>query len=435
LKDLETKVEELEKASEVTTTENSLLRAQVERMNSELKQYKQKIALLSNNSKPSSISKEKVPFGKPAVSNLGDINFQFEFPKFGVLPGPVQNKPQRSASQPISPAQGQSPARSQSNDNSAASQRSAPNPQRGWSSEDVAKFSSIYSPSMKTSVTNGSRVSFDSANLSSFGGNTSSPSASSNSNAGPSSSCGTSPEPFTQSPLGFKPVETLTTIGEEQSTVPATQQQPFAQFSNINVGNLNNFDWLAQQNGGQFDPQLFGDYRESQDTVLANPTFDDLFNDSVDADFFTPYNMAPNLEAPKLNLIDEIDAKQNAIEDDVPNDVPKKDNMNCNQIWYVAILETEAPPFHRHAGLLTFISREKLQACPNAQSGDFDLDGLCSELTKKAKCSGTGPVVGENDFDTILKKYMGKDVSTDCVANKLGIEVDRMAKPGAISNH
>ena len=39
------------------------------------------------------------------------------------------------------------------------------------------------------------------------------------------------------------------------------------------------------------------------------------------------------------------------------------------------------------------------------------------------------PVVGEKDFDTILKKYMGKDASPDCMANKLGIELNREAKP------
>jgi AP-1-like transcription factor len=76
------------------------------------------------------------------------------------------------------------------------------------------------------------------------------------------------------------------------------------------------------------------------------------------------------------------------------------------------ILNTNRPP------------REKLQNCPKAQTGEFDLDGLCSELTKKAKCSGTGPVVGETDFDTILKKYMGKEVSSNCVAQELGIEIN-----------
>jgi AP-1-like factor len=49
---------------------------------------------------------------------------------------------------------------------------------------------------------------------------------------------------------------------------------------------------------------------------------------------------------------------------------------------------------------------------------------LCSELTKKAKCSGSGPVVAEQDFDSILRKYMGKEAA-DCTAEKLGISLEK----------
>ncbi len=43
------------------------------------------------------------------------------------------------------------------------------------------------------------------------------------------------------------------------------------------------------------------------------------------------------------------------------------------------------------------------------QSGEFDLDGLCAELQKKAKCSGTGPVVAEKDFQSVVNEWMGKE--------------------------
>ncbi|KAF4463053.1 AP1-like transcription factor [Fusarium albosuccineum] len=390
LKDLETKVEELEKASQAANHENGLLRAQVDRMTAELNQYKQKVTLVTN---PKALPREKVPFGSAAVNNLGDVNFQFEFPKFGMLPGPPANKTQRSGSSPTSPQQRNnfpSPASNLSNGTRS--------PQSQYK-DDLAKFSGVFSPSMSSSATNPSRASVDSANFSANGA-TSSPSASSHSNTGPSSSCGTSPEPFTQSPMGFKPVDTMTTIGEEQP--PHTSTDQVSQFSNVDLSSTN-FDWLAQQNGGQFDPQLFGDYREPQDSVLSNPSFDDFFNDALDSDFFLPYNVAPTSPGSKANtqpkkgpnLIDQIDAQQNSIDDEPL----KKQNMNCNDLW------------------------EKLQACPKAQNGEFDLDGLCSELTKKAKCSGTGPVVAETDFDTILKKYMGKDVSSSCVAHTLGVEI------------
>lgn len=396
LKDLETKVEELEKASEAANHENSMLRAQVERITAELNHYKQRMTLATP--KTSVPTARAQPFGAAAINNINDVSFQFEFPKFGTLPGPLPKAHQKSMSQPISPSsqQAPSPAASQNMDK-VVSQQAARNAQF---KEDLAKFNNgvfnMHTPSMSSSsAATGSRASVDSVNYS-LNNSTSSPSASSHSNVGASSSCGTSPEPFTQSPMGFKPVDTLTTIGEEHPSM-ATTEGPFAQFSGVDFSN-NSFDWMVQQNnGGQFDPQLFGDYREPQENVMTNSTFDDLFNDSLEADFFTPYNIAasPNLTK-KTNLIDEIDAKQNAVDDDPSN----KSNMSCNQLW------------------------ERLQACPKAQNGEFDLDGLCSELTKKAKCSGSGPVVAERDFDSILKKYMGKEAS-DCTAESLGISLDK----------
>jgi AP-1-like factor len=214
----------------------------------------------------------------------------------------------------------------------------------------------------------------------------------------------------------------MTTIGEEQ---PSLSADTFSQFANVDFNNASNFDWLAQQNGGNFDPQLFGDYREPQESILSNPSFDELFNDSLDADFFTPYNVAPSPALHKKNLIDEIDAQK----DDFDDKMAKKADMSCNQLWYDLKPSFGSPP----DGNTDKMDREKLQACPKAQNGEFDLDGLCSELTKKAKCSGNGPVVGEHDFDTLLKKYMGKDVSSECVAETLGIEVSRASKPNGVN--
>jgi len=408
LKDLETKVEELTQASEQANHENTKLRAQVDQMTTELKQYKQRLSLMSNPTKP--VARKDHTFGSSAVGNLADVNFQFNFPKFGgTLPGSTANKQPRSASQPISPQNSvaSQPTKSRTLDNKSPSTFSDTQ-----FKDDLAKFSGIFTPSMtSSSAGSASRASLDSAQYS-LGGATSSPSASSNSNAGPSSSCGTSPEPFTQSPLGSKPIETMTTIGEEQSN---TSSEPFAQFANIDFNNSTNFDWLANQNGGSFEPQLFGDFREPQENILSDPSYDDFFNDALNADFFTPFNVPPESSlgkadnthtssAPKANLIDAIDAQKEDYDDSLK---PAKENMNCNQIW------------------------EKLQNCPKAQSGEFDLDGLCSELTKKAKCSGTGPVVGEKDFDSILNKYMG-NYDSKCVANSLGIEVDRSTKSNGV---
>jgi len=56
--------------------------------------------------------------------------------------------------------------------------------------------------------------------------------------------------------------------------------------------------------------------------------------------------------------------------------------LNCNTIW------------------------DRLQACPKVKEGEFDLDLLCKDLQKKAKCSETGAVVNESDFNKIMKTYV-----------------------------
>ncbi|KAI0168961.1 PAP1-domain-containing protein [Hypoxylon sp. FL1284] len=390
LKDLETKVEELEKASSVTTTENTQLRAQIEKLTMELNEYKKKVRLISNGSSPRSVSEGQTPrnqpFGNAVIQNLSDVNFQFEFPKFGVLPGPPSENDAKSS--PFYSSSGNSSRyllssldrldrldklKDQSSPNSTTSSKGRDDAQ----SKDASTKSST-SPYESTFGGSVSRTSLDSSHYSMNGTNAGSPcSSTGNTNMGPSSSCGTSPEPMTQSPLGFKPVDTLTTIGEEQ---PALTADNMSQFGNLGGMDFSNIDWMSQNNG-RFDPQLFGDYREPQDNILSGNTFDDsFFNDAFDVDFTTPYNMAPSPHAPKKNLIAEIDARK---ESDDTIIAQNGKLLTCNNIW------------------------EKLQACPRVQSGDLDLDGLCSDLQKKAKCGGSGAVVDEKDFKAVMTKYLG----------------------------
>lgn len=404
LKDLENKVLELETASEAANHENTKLRAQLDRITTELNQYKQRLAVLANAN--TTLPRDKLTVGNTALNNFGDVNFQLELPNFGIPGMPIERH-----SAPASNGHVPSPAQSHGSDgNFSQSVRPLIN--------DLAKFSTAAAPSMSNSRGTGSRASVDSGNMS-LRGTSSSPSVSSNSNAGPASSCGTSPEPSTQSPMGFKPLETLTTIGEEQQTT-ATTEQPFAQFAHVDIGSPS-FDWLASQNGGHFDPQLFGDYREPQDNILSNSNFDDFFNDALDADFLTPYNVPSTVPGPKKNLIQEIEAKQNLLDD-------TQQNKSCTEIWYAHPSPRRAP----FAAALTPGRRDKLQSCPKAQSGEFDLDGLCSELTKKVKCSGNGPVVAEKDFDT-LRKYMGAGPASSCMASSLGIKVQADEKPNGVA--
>ncbi|OTB03666.1 hypothetical protein M426DRAFT_174320 [Hypoxylon sp. CI-4A] len=409
LKDLETKVEELEKVSTATHTENSQLRSQIDKLTLELNEYKKKLSLVNHSGRPlSGTAHRNAAFGNAAIQNLNDVNFQFEFPKFGVLPGPqdshkngskqslYNNSSSSSGNSPNSQASSAAKSKNQTGPSSTKSRENS-----DTQSKDSSKTSST-SPYDSTFGANASRSSLDSSCQNSVNGaNTGSPcSSTGNYNMGPSSSCGTSPEPITQSPLGFKPVDTLTTIGEEQ---PSLTADSISHFNNLNNMDFN-IDWLSQQgsNNQQFDPQLFGDYREPQDNILANATFDDsFFNDAFDVDFTTPYNVAPSPHAPKKNLIAEIDARK---EDEDTIIAQNNKLLTCNNIWYGSSRTEDGAP------TLTQDNREKLQACPRVQSGDLDLDGLCSDLQKKAKCGGSGAVVDEQDFKAVMTKYLGPEV-------------------------
>ncbi|KAH7040288.1 transcription factor PAP1-domain-containing protein [Microdochium trichocladiopsis] len=418
LQDLETKVEELEKASNTANSENAQLKAQIDKLTVELAEYKKRLTQANTSGRSVSAGNARTGFGTPAVQNLSDVNFHFEFPKFGG----VQSSPDLTAASQKAPTGRTypSPSISTGTQNSpAASSKdyaSPSHPKSRSSSDALAKDASFRSsPGFNNSPlydnlfgTNASRTSLDSASFSLNGGNTASPSASSNSNGGPSSSCGTSPEPCTQSPLGFKPLDTLTTIGEEQPTLTTSNLNTFG---NIDTSDFN-LGWLSQQNGGQFDPQLFNDYREPQENVLANTAFDDsFFNDAFDMDFTTPYNIAPSPNLPKKkNLIAEIDARKEFEDTITVTGSNNEKLLTCSNIWY----DLDAGSSLDLGAQTDKLDREKLQTCPKVQNGDLDLDGLCSDLQKKAKCGGSGAVVDEHDFKTIMTKYLGPEDAKAC---------------------
>ncbi|ROW01228.1 hypothetical protein VMCG_05834 [Cytospora schulzeri] len=397
LKDLETKVLELEKASASANHENSLLRAQVEKMTAELSEYKKRFSSVANNQTPNP-SGSRPTFGHAVINNLNDVNFQFEFPKFGQLPGPpsttngdsTNSRNSNSQSRRItrSPSDGTSPLEKAARHGSTGSKMTKA--MDAQTKEDLAKFSGIFSPPLTNNVVaSASRTSTDSHN-SGAPTTTSSPSSSSHSNGGSNanSSCGTSPEPCNQSPTGYKPADTLMTIGEAKQPSFANTNQDYGHFSHIDMNDLN---FLSSTNNFQFDPQLFGSYREPQENILGNGLDDGFFNEAFDMDFTTPY-FAPSPVAQKKDahkaapdmgdIISRIDAAKN---EDTTELVQTNDGqlLTCNKIW------------------------EKLQDCPRVQSGDFDLDGLCSDLQKKAKCSGSGAVVDESTFKNVMQKYLG----------------------------
>ena len=91
---------------------------------------------------------------------------------------------------------------------------------------------------------------------------------------------------------------------------------------------------MAQQNGGTFDPVLFGDYRDPQDNILNSNAFGDFFNDAFPLqDFGTPYYTGELL--PKKELMQEIEVKKIATPSEVEPDEDKKHLMACDKLWSV----------------------------------------------------------------------------------------------------
>jgi len=159
-----------------------------------------------------------------------------------------------------------------------------------------------------------------------------------------------------------------------------------------NAGGVGGIDYFANQNGGQFDPVLFGEYRDSNVAIIGDGDFTGgFFNDAMPTmdlgNTFTWNDLTGSMRTgltpavPKPNPMDEADALVSGMDDDevVPGEDTTK-MLSCHKIW------------------------DKLQEHPDFKDGQVDIDGLCSELRAKARCSETGVVVEQKDFDAALKR-------------------------------
>ena len=447
-------MEDLEKSSDAANHENGLLRAQVERLQVELKEYRKRLSWISSNG--SNRSQNTSSQAKNSIG--GSSDFQFEFPKFGDLPAMPATKmfnnqkqqatnTARSATLPAH-AKGAAPHAVKSRSNSQNqvqrqnSQSQSPlatsytaSPQQQNMSASVDSLTGLFSPSILeasrhaamggyfpngTNAAQKPRSSLDNGMYSfSSSSNTDSPGSSSESHNA-ISSIGTSPEPSLHSPgnklqeLGLNTIneESQFNFGKERLCKEISQTcgcaedpiPPILNFSNDNslgFGNIhvngfganNDISWMAQQNNGSFDPVLFGDYRDAQDNILSQD-FGTFFNDAYPLpDLGSPLHnfneIAP--EAPKVDLIRQVDAAKEAEEVVPDNDRP----MTCNKIWSVL-----SPQFQ--TTFADFDNRDRLQSMEKFRNGEIDIDNLCSELRAKAKCSEGGAVVDKKDVDKIL---------------------------------
>lgn len=434
-------MQELEKASDATNHENGLLRAQVQRLQMELREYRKRLSLNSTgvNRTPPLAS----GFSSLLNNNPSSNNFSFEFPRFGGLPGTqlLDNSPlskskqtpvsssvtgrQNSTGGAISPtnhvlgpitntpdAIGSSiPTNSAQRSNSLNGffgfKSTAPNVAPGRSSTD----SSTRSQSRVFQFNSGSST------------HSGSPSVSSTSPTNQDSSCGTSPEPSHTSPN--QQVDSITdgyvchgnsegevlfceklnmACGNPRNPVPRAMSQsddkpsPAVSLAKSPTPASNGIDYFANQNGGQFDPTLFGEYRDTQTAIVGEGDFTGgFFNDAfLNAGYGSPFHFGDTPVVQKANPLEEIERIQDGDDEVVPGE-DLNSMLNCHKIWSV--------PSHGYVAtdLLTPY-RDKLSSRPDFKDGTIDIDNLCSELRAKARCSESGVVVDHKDVEAALKR-------------------------------
>jgi AP-1-like factor len=373
----------LEKSSDAANHENGLLRAQVQRLQTELREYRKRLSLNStgiNRTAPLAGGFSSLLNNNTSSAN----NFQFEFPRFGGLPGShlVDNgslakaaAKLTSVSSSTGSARQDSTGRSisprsqntgsivnspdKNNDAPAATTNGA---QRSSSSIDMFNGFDLshLNNNQSISASDGSAQSrvfqFNSGSSS----HSESPSASSNSQAGPNSSCGTSPEPSHNSPSN--PADTIVdgyvchgnsegevsfceklnmACGNSRNPIPRAMSQSDARPSppvtaQTPAIDVNSIDFFANQNGGQFDPSLFGDYRDSQNAIIGEGDFSGgFFNDAFPiADYGSPFHFGDTPAVQKPNPLEAIEQQQDGDDEVVPGEDTSQ-MLNCHKIWYV----------------------------------------------------------------------------------------------------
>lgn len=374
-------MEELEKVSRSANQENTMLRAQVERLQAEVREYRKRLSWISRESSFSALG----VLQSVNTRNLSGLNndFVFDFPRFGEL-STNQISDNGTGVKPAARAQ------SQSNDSSSSVRASA-----SPSNRDHNTLTNGHQHTGVDSSFVGGGYHHQAGTSSYSASNTGSPSTSSESQHAQISSQGTSPEPAYSPPKtnraenerrngncgkidGKSFCEMLNmACGNVRDPVPAilkksnstrgsvsdsqqrsqsqgpTSPTSQAQTTTSTPGQMQSMvdptfslDWLTQQNGGNFDPVLFSDYREPQEAVLSQDFgnfFDDVFpfpdltasplsNNHMDLSIQTQGQG----QAPKRDLVAEIDKKLDEDEEVVPGEDASQ-MLTCTKIWYVLL--------------------------------------------------------------------------------------------------
>jgi AP-1-like factor len=433
-------VQELEKASDASNHENGLLRGQVNRLQTELREYRKRLSLNSigvhRTTPPASGFSSLLNTNTNANSN--NNSFSFDFPRFGGLPGaqlldngPLsKNRPPSNASRQNSTGRDPSPTNqangsfTNSPDPMGASPASngAPrnNSLNGFFGQNTASHAANRGSADSASTAQSRIFQFNSGSST----HSDSPSSSTSPTAGQDSSCSTSPEPSHQSLDHAKDTivdgymchgnsegevlfcEQLNmACGNPRNPVPRSMSKsdvsPIPTVTNLVTSPtpvLNGIDYFANQNGGQFDPTLFGEYRDTQNAIVGDGDFTGgFFNDAfLNTGYGSPFHFGDTPAVQKPNPLEAIEHLQDGDDEVVPGE-DMNSMLNCHKIWLVPL------PGPSGSCMLTR-PRDKLSSRPDFKDGSIDIDNLCSELRAKARCSESGVVVDHKDVEAALKR-------------------------------
>jgi AP-1-like factor len=339
----------------------------------ELREYRKRLSLNNNG-----VSNRSPPvmggFGSMVKNGVSpNSSFSFQFPRFGGLPGahildndgPLsKNKtapfPSATVARQDSTGRSVSP-RTQSGDVTTPDRNSgSPVMNENLHSGSINGIFGLNNSSVATDISNPSTRVFQFNSTSST--QSDSPSASSNSAIGQSSSCDTSPEPSHNSPKNLDTIadgyvchgntegevtfcEKLNmACGNPRNPIPRAKSQSDAKppagatQSPAIAPDAVGFDFFANQNGGNFDPTLFGDYRESQSAIVGDGDFTNgFFNDAFPlADYGnSPFHFGDTPAIQKSNPLEDIERIQDGDDEVVPGDDPAQ-LLNCHKIWSVS---------------------------------------------------------------------------------------------------
>jgi AP-1-like factor len=427
VKDLETKVAELEKISEAGRHENSQLKAQIEKQQAELREYKKRLSMHGHIKRSPSASTSDSHIQNFSGS-LGD-NFQFEFANFGSQSVGQQNAALGSLANPRSTIEQQDGAATGTVHSLSRSSSSPLQNQNGYgnqvakslspqaSANDRTTFASdstanlplfntndpqdfsnllankdlndLFSPSLLKSANLDSYLSggqFDLAssdarnftadnggdttaglnrafqfNGDSNASDTTSPSASSNSqwnaNGVTTSSCETSPEPYNEVPSARnKSLASNSLASPQNSLISSFNNNSPNALSNAQANltpNFGNIDYSVPS-AADFDPVLFGDYRESQAAVVGSGDFTGGFFDdalyTAPVDYSSPSSLFGILQPPQPTTFSPASTQasttgmpssktllaymEKARDGEDPVTSAGGSFISCNKIWY-----------------------------------------------------------------------------------------------------